>query len=338
MLLVKANNLATKKEKKIMAKNNTKVTSIGSSIFTASTQSDAPKKNIYEIVTENFINELKKGEIPWEKPWVVLSYKNGEDFRCGGWSHDTGKPYSLLNQMLLSKEGEYLTFKMVKDEGGKVKKGAKSHPIFYFKPIEIEQKNPKTNQLETVRVPMLKYYRVFHIDDTEGIEPKFKADMSALEGLKEPQKCKKAESIIKDYTDRELIKIYHKAQNEAYYSPIDDSITLPLKKQFKTKAEYYSTVFHELTHSTGAEDRLKRFHGAYDKKSYSLEELVAEIGASVMLKQLGIETKQSHKNNTAYIQSWLKALSNDTRMIVTAASKARKAVDLINNYQYVPQE
>lgn len=309
--------------------NNTAVTSIGSAIFTATTKTDAPKKNIYDIVTENFIEELKKGIIPWEKPWVTLAYKNGEDFRCGGWSHETGKPYSLLNQMLLSEEGEYLTFKQVQAEGGRVKKGAKSHPIFYYKSIEVEQRNNKTNQLETVSVPMLKYYRVFHINDTEGIEPKFKPDTSVLDGMKEPQRCKEAERVIKNYTDRELIKIYHKEQNEAYYSPVDDCIVLPLKKQFKKKAEYYSTVFHELTHSTGAEDRLHRFNGAYDKKAYSLEELVAEIGAHVMLKQLGLETKSSKKNNTAYIQSWLKALSNDTRMIVKASSRAKKAVDLI---------
>lgn len=318
-------------------KNNTDVTSVGACVLSPAGKAE-PKKNIYEIVTENFIEELKNGEIPWEKPWVTLSYKNGEDFRCGGWSHETGKPYSLLNQMLLNREGEYLTFKQVQAEGGKVKKGAKSHPIFYYKMIEVEQRNPKTNRLEKQNIPMLKYYRVFHIDDTEGITPKYEADTSVLDGMKEPQKCKKAEAVIKDYTDRELIQIYHKAQNEAFYSPLDDSITLPLKKQFKNKAEYYSTVFHELTHSTGAENRLHRFNGAYDKRAYSLEELVAEIGASVMLKQLGLETEASHKNNTAYIQSWLKALSNDTRMITRATSRVKKAVDLIYGIEYAPAE
>lgn len=311
-------------------KNDTSVTAQGSTLLTATTKTDTPKKNIYDIVTENFIEEMKKGIIPWEKPWVTLSFKNGEDFRCGGWSHETGKPYSLLNQMLLAKEGEYITFKQVQAEGGKVKKGAKSRPIFYYKSIEIEQKNPKTNQMETITIPMLKYYRVFHIDDTEGITPKFQADTSVLANAKEPQKCREAERIIKNYTDRELIKIYHKAQNEAYYSVLDDSIVLPQKKQFKKKAEYYSTVFHELTHSTGAEDRLHRFNGSYDRREYSLEELVAEIGASVMLKQLGLDTKSSRKNNAAYIQSWLKALSNDTRMITRASSRAQKAVALIN--------
>ena len=319
-------------------KNNTSVTSAGSAILTATTKTDAPKKNIYEIVTENFIEELKKGVIPWEKPWVTLSFKNGENFRCGGWSHETGKPYSLLNQMLLDREGEYLTFKQVQAEGGKVKKGAKSRPIFYYKTIEVEQKNPRTNRLEMVKVPMLKYYRVFHISDTEGIEAKFKPDTSVLDGMKEPQRCKKADAVIKDYTDRELIKIYHEAQNEAFYSVLNDSITLPYKKQFKKKAEYYSTLFHELVHSTGAEFRLHRFNGAYDKKAYSLEELVAEIGASVILKQLGLETKASLKNNTAYIQSWIKTLSNDTRMISRAASRAKKAVDLIYGIEYTPAE
>ena len=66
-------------------------------------------------------------------------------------------------------------------------------------------------------------------------------------------------------------------------------------------------------------------------EEYSKEELVAEIGAASLMNETGIETPSSFKNSAAYCQSWLKALKNDSRMIVSAASKAEKAVDLILN-------
>lgn len=309
-------------------KNDTKVTSAGSCTFSSASKEEK-KKSIYEVITERFIDELNKGNIPWQKPWIVLN----SETRYGAWSHDArldGAPYSLLNQMLLPKEGEYVTFKQASAEGGKIKKGAKSYPLFYWKSYEVEQEDPKTHKMKKVRIPVLKYYRVFHIDDTEGIKQNFFKDENPMDSLKEPAKCKEAEKILKGYTEREGVELSHKAQDAAFYSPLTDSITLPLKKQFKDKSEYYSTVFHEVAHSTGAESRCNRFgNGIMDTRPYALEELVAEISASVMLKKLGLETEKSHKNNTAYIQSWLKALSDDNRMIVKAASRAQKAVNCI---------
>ena len=68
---------------------------------------------------------------------------------------------------------------------------------------------------------------------------------------------------------------------------------------------------------------------AFGDESYSKEELVAEIGSSVSLNTLGIETPSTFRNNVGYIQGWLKTLKNDKRLIVSAAGRAEKAVNLI---------
>ena len=180
----------------------------------------------------------------------------------------------------------------------------------------------------------MKYYNVFHIDDCEGIKEKYPEDQM-------PDKVEpivQAEKVIDDYSARAKLAIEHKKQNQAYYTPTKHIVSLPLVEQFNDAEIYYETVFHELTHSTGHKSLLNRFTGAaavasFGDESYSKEELVAEIGACGLMHELGIESNKSFRNSAAYIQSWLAALKNDKRMIVSAASRAEKAIKLILNIQ-----
>lgn len=289
-------------------------------------------KNVYELITERIIDELSKGTIPWHKPWVCVGKGYGKAV-----SHTNGRPYSLLNQLILGRPGEYLTWNQVQKEGGKVKKGAKAGMVCFWKmlPVDKTDKDGKpivdeNGKTEKKVIPYLKYYSVFHIDDTEGITAKY-ADVTAAPTL--PDKAEahaEAERILHEYVDREGIKIVEEESDEAYYSPSQDIIHLPIMKQFDNTSEYYSTAFHEAVHSTGHKSRLDRFTtgkaAAFGGTEYSKEELVAELGAASICHRLGIETDGSFKNSAAYIQAWLKALRNDNRMIVGAASKAEKAV------------
>ena len=104
-----------------------------------------------------------------------------------------------------------------------------------------------------------------------------------------------------------------------------------MMSQFAETAEYYSTAFHEMVHSTGHSNRLNRLTQTahFGNEEYSKEELVAEIGASALVNQAGLETEKSFRNSTAYVQSWLNVLKNDKRFIVSASGKAEKAVELI---------
>ena len=273
------------------------------------------KESLYEVITNRIVDELESGIIPWRKPWIA----SGQAI-----SHMTGKPYSLLNQMILGRGGEYVTFKQVQDEGGRVKKGAKAQMVVFWK--WIEQEDEETH--EKKQVPFLRYFNVFHIDQCDGIKAKH---AEPLPQAVEPDAA--AEAIIADYLKRSGVRLIHEEGNRAFYRPSSDSVTLPLVDQFKNTAEYYGTAFHELTHSTGHESRLNRLHtvAAFGSEYYSKEELIAEIGAAALVNHAGLETADSFKNNVSYIQSWLQALRNDKRFIVSAAGKAEKAVNLILN-------
>lgn len=277
--------------------------------------------NVYQIVTDRIMAELQNGRIPWEKPWTGI--------RTGAYSRSTGKPYSLLNQMLLNKPGEYLTYKQARQAGGYVREGEKAQMVVFWKPFEVIEKDEENKPIKKF-IPLLKYFHVFHIDQCEGVAPKYvQEDFTPANPIAE------AEAILRDYSIRSGCRIFHEKQDRAFYRPSSDEIHLPLREQFSKIAEYYSTAFHEVVHSTGHESRLNRLSkdAHFGNEEYSKEELVAEIGAAITMNELGIETEGSFRNSAAYIQSWLRALKNDSRLIVSAAGKAEKAVRLIMNLE-----
>lgn len=276
--------------------------------------------NIYEVVTNRIIEQLENNIIPWEKPW------NGS--RNGAFNRISKKSYSLLNQMLLKHDGEYATFKQWSDLGGKIRKGEKSEIIVFWKVLPIEEtKDDGTKDVK--QIPFLKYINVFHISQVDGVEP---LPTDAREDI-EP--IEQAENVLVDYWTREHITVEHIQGNDAYYSPSRDLIRLPLLEQFTSANEYYSTAFHESVHSTMLESRCNRKEGnklvSFGSDDYSKEELVAELGSASIMNIIGIETKKSFKNSTAYIQNWLTVLKNDVKFIVSASSKAEKAVNYILN-------
>ena len=281
-------------------------------------------KSVYELVTERIIEQLEKGIIPWEKPWTGV--------RSGAFNRVSKKSYSLLNQMLLKNEGEYATFKQWSELGGKIRKGEKSEMVVFWKILPVEEMQEDGTKI-IKQIPLLKYINVFHISQVEGVEPLPKEKLNDIEPIE------KAENVLKDYWTREHITVEHVKGNKAFYSPMLDMIQLPLFEQFKDANEYYSTALHESVHSTMKESRCNRAEERKDKlvafgsEEYSKEELVAEIGSASLMNIIGIETNKSFKNSTAYIQSWLQVLKNDVKFIVSASSKAEKAVNYILNIE-----
>ena len=279
------------------------------------------KKDIYEMVTDRIIEQLEKGYIPWQKPWTGV--------HDGAYNRISNKPYSLLNQMLLSKTGEYASFKQWTELGGHIRKGEKAEIVTFWKIQPIEEENEDGEKV-IKQIPLLRYYNVFHISQVEGVEPK-SIDLNELQPIEE------AERIKTEYMQRERIKILEKVTAKAFYSPSLDYIQIPCKEQYQNIEEFYSTLFHECVHSTGHKNRLDRLEASnkahFGTESYSKEELVAEIGSATLINKLGIESSKSFNNSTAYIQSWLRVLRNDKKFIVSASSKAEKAVKYILNEQ-----
>ena len=276
---------------------------------------------VYEIITERIIAELEKGNIPWEKPWTGI--------RTGAYSRSTGRPYSILNQLILTKPGEYLTFKPITEAGGIIRKGEKSQIVVFWKMMRVTEKNKDDKPVDKI-IPLLRYYHVFHIDQCENVKPRF-----TQEELLPANPIAEADSILTDYSRSSGCTIINEKQDRAFYRPSTDTIHLPLREQFSRIEEYYSTAFHEAIHSTGHKTRLDRLSKTahFGNEDYSKEELVAEIGAAITMNELGIETQGSFRNSTAYVQSWLRALKNDHRLIVTAAGNAEKAVRLLLNLE-----
>ncbi len=270
--------------------------------------------DIYKEITDRILAQMEQGIIPWRKPWTGSTNR--------AISYTTGKPYSLLNQMLLGRPGEYATFKQIQAAGGYVRKGEKASMVVFWKMME--QEDETTGEKKTI--PLLRYYNVFHIDQCEGLAAKYSQPLPQIANPDET-----AENIIAAYLSQSGVKINHQGGDRAFYSPSTDSITLPHMAQFAATAEYYSTVFHELTHSTGHSSRLNRLEKTafFGSEAYSKEELVAEIGAAALVNRAGLETSDSFRNNAAYVQNWLNVLKGDKRFIVNASSKAEKAVALI---------
>ncbi len=282
--------------------------------------------DVFQIVTDRVMAALEMEEVPWQRPWCIV---NG-----GAYNRVSGKHYSLINQMLLSHSGEYATFKQWTELGGKVRKGEKGEMVVFFKwPDQKEDSQTEDNKEETQedrsRRPVLRYYKVFHISQVDGVEPLerqipvYSSDPIAI-----------GEEVFWNYIRREGIRVELEPSNEAYYSPSRDLIHLPELRQYKDPAAFYSTAFHEAAHSTGIEARLARAglkKASFGSEIYSKEELTAEISACVLTNTLQIETDHSVQNSTAYIRGWLKALQNDRRLIVQAAGQAEKAVNYILN-------
>ena len=226
------------------------------------------KFDIYGVITDRIIEQLENGVIPWEKPWTGT--------QSGAISGATGKAYSLLNQMLLGKPGEYFTYNQVLAKGGHVRKNENAQIVVFWKQVRVTEQDEAGQQIEKI-IPMLKYYSVFHADQCEGIT----AEQRPVKEIAHPA----ADDIITAYSQRERLEIRHQRGDEAYYSPSRDSVVLPLREQFNSVSEYFSTAFHELTHSTGHSRRLNRLKATahFGNAEYSTEELIAEIGAAALL-------------------------------------------------------
>ena len=275
--------------------------------------------NVYQMVTDRIIAKLEQGVIPWRKPWIV---KDGI-IQNVAVNYVTQKPYSGVNAWLLD-NGEYATFKQIQDAGGKVKKGAKSEIIVYWQMLE-KKTQGKDGKEKVEKIPLLKYYNVFNIETCTDLEPKRKP--ITVEPTKPTEIIELAEQLIQAYADKPLVK--HLAGDSAHYKPSIDELVMPKQEQFTNIEEYYSTFFHELVHSTGHDKRLNRnLLGSFGTENYAKEELVAEMGASMLCAFSNI-VDRTIDNSASYIQSWLRKLKNDNKMVISASSQAEKAVNYI---------
>jgi antirestriction protein ArdC len=294
------------KEKTTMKKTKLKTTPAATS-----------KKTASEIITEAIIAKLESGVIPWKKTW------NGSTQAPRNFI--TNKPYRGINAFLLANtefaSPHFLTFKQIQEKKAVLKAGAKSFPVVFWSMVKVED----GETCNEINIPIMRYFRVFNIEQTNLPVPAITETPLDFEPLVE------AERIIANMPMAPEIR---QGQAKAFYSPSLDYVNMPKSELFESAELYYSILFHELGHSTGHSSRLARkgvtessYFGSHE---YSKEELIAEMTACFICGEIGI-TPATLDNSAAYIQSWLRALkSKDNKnLVITAASAAQKAFDYI---------
>lgn len=298
------------------------------------------RPNVYQIVTARIIASLKQG-IPWEKPWKTPTFPGGSFPR----NFFTGKSYRGVNVFLLwgtrFTSPFWLTFKQASELGGTVRKGEKGSQIVFYKQLwsreDKAEDTPTTKDVcrDNDRAPfILTYYTVFNVEQCEGLTiptieptPTLPVDVDDT-----------CEAIVSGWAGRPTIRTEVASEGRAYYRPGTDSVHIPARFRFINTAHYYATLFHELVHSTGHENRLARsIRNRFGDELYSKEELVAETGAAFLCAIAGISTRHTEQNTTSYIQNWISKLEQDDRLIVQAAASAQRAVDLITGHSLETQ-
>lgn len=276
-----------------------------------------------KAVTERLIGMLESGTAPWQKPWDagIAAMNRPHNFN--------GRPYHGVNALMLwctaidkgYEDSRWLTFKQVNKLGGHVNKGEKAQIVEYWQ-WEKEVENPETGEKEKVPLEHPKVYRaaVFNADQCTGL-PKLRRQ------AQEWTPVERAENIIA----ANGVPVTHNTDGSAFYSPGGDFICLPPRESFATVDAYYSTLLHEVGHSTGHPARLNReFGGQFGSEGYAREELRAELASTFLCGELGIATTGSDEQHAAYVKSWVSALKNDYNEIFRAAADAEK----ICNYLY----
>ena len=277
-------------------------------------------QSVYQIVTEQIIKQLESGVAPWRKPWRT-------EMPCNLIS---GKPYRGINPFLLAPQGYgsryWLTFNQANRLGGHIRKGEKSSIVTFWK-IGTEKTVVDADGNERKSRPfLLRFYRVFNVEQTEGIADKLGIG-KASPRIPNLDQC---DEIIAGMTNRPRII----QDGRAWYRPSTDTVGIPSRTAFNSAEGYYSTLFHELTHSTGHASRIGREGieqlNTFGSESYSKEELVAEMGSAMLCGITGIEPA-TIANSAAYLKSWIDVLRGDSKLIISAASAAQKAADYILN-------
>lgn len=325
----------------------------------STTKNKKPNKSqqIAEEVTATILQALEEGTVPWRKPWQVIGGRH--------YNANSQKTYRGINQFTLDvramaegyKSPAWMTFKQANkasfkawrqehgapdtpesfkeyrdDEGSYrgVRRGEESALIVFWKLQRFKDRDDP-DKIKTV--PLLKYFRVFNSEQTDlelelPDEVQLRQDADTIEA---------AETILDGLAERDEPKITE-GGNRAYYAPRMDIIGMPEPEQFNTDPDYYRVLFHELTHWTGHESRKARpeiTQAIFGREaSYAREELVAELGAAMLMAHAGIDSDDHSKQSAAYIDGWRSAISDDPRLVITAGSRAQSAVDYITGATY----
>lgn len=291
------------------------------------------KATFHEQVAAKLIEQLKEGTAPWQKPWdgIETSPINGI----------TGKRYRGINNLWLQAQNKsdprWMTYKQAASIGAQVRKGEKGTVVEYWKFTEsvvktdekgreiLDEKGQPVREEAQLERPRVFHAVVFNGTQIDGLPPVqqmgFKWDPNEM-----------AEKILANSG----AKIEHKAGNNAFYNPIRDDITLPMRDQFDSAEKYYGVALHELGHWTGHETRLNRDLGhPFGSEAYAREELRAEIASLMLSQEIGVDFDPG--NHASYVKSWVSILEDEPMEIFRAAADAERIQSYVMNLSQIQE-
>lgn len=296
----------------------------------------ASQQQIRQSITEQIVAALESGDTPpWRRPWRVGP---NAGFPANVVSR---KPYRGINPILLEMAAArhgltskwWATFNQWKQLGGKVMPRPSHVPsgrwgttIVFWSPIT-KARPDEVGDEKADRFFIMRSYTVFCIDQVEG---------EHLDHLRAGHGEIDTTGPVIDYEPAEAaiaatgIDIRH-GGTRAFYSPSEDFVQVPPKASFTEPDEYYETVFHELVHASEHPSRLD-WSRKESENTYAMGELVAEIGACYVARELGVPASDNLANHVAYLANWLKAMRSDPRFIFTASAQASKAADYLLSF------
>ena len=311
-----------------------------------------------DLFADMMIEKIESINKDWHKPWFTEGALQ--------WPRNlSGREYNGMNALMLmlhcEKEGyripRFCTFDCVQrmNKPGKdgqelprvsVLRGEKSFPVMLttFTCIHKETKEKikyddykrlsEDEKQEYNVYPRMQVFRVFNVEQTNLREarPELWEKLEKENGRPENRSGEQFSFEPVDRMIREnlwICPIYTRHQDEAYYSMSKKEIVVPEKEQFKDGESFYGTLFHEMTHSTGAEDELGRLKPtSFGSKEYAREELVAELGSALVSQRYGM-TKHIKEDSCAYLKSWLDSLKESPQFIKTTLLDVKRATSLI---------
>jgi antirestriction protein ArdC len=288
------------------------------------------RTDIYTRVTNQIVEQLEKGVLPWRCPWNA-EHAAGRITRP---LRHNGENYHGINIIVLWMSAEsqgfncpyWLTFQQAKQLGGFVKKGEHGSPVVYTSTFKKNDTDENGDAVER-DCRFLKQYIVFNTYQVEGLPQHFYA-------LAEPPKetLQRIEKADRFFASTKA-DIRH-GGNKAFYTVGGDYIRIPPFETFRDPESHAATVAHELTHWTRHPSRLNRDFGRkhWGDEGYAVEELVAELASAFLCADLQI-TPELRGDHASYLDHWLKVLKDDKRAIFTAASHASQAVDYLRGLQ-----
>ena len=312
-----------------------------------------------DLFSEMMISKIEslRSKDGWKKPWFTEGTLQ--------WPKNlNGREYNGMNAFLLllhcEKEGykipRFCTFDRIqqfnkpgsRDKDAKprvsVLKGEHSFPVMLttFTVVDKETKERikwedykllSQEQREKYNVyPKLQTYHVFNVAQTnlKEVRPELWEKLEQEYSMPKVDRSEAFEPVDRMITDnRWICPIKPMYGDSAYYSISKNEIVVPEKGQFKDGESFYSNLFHEMGHSTGAENQLDRLKPTtFGSAEYAREELVAELTAALTAQRYGM-SKHLKDDTAAYLKAWLDSLKESPQYIKTVLLDVKKASSML---------